>query len=226
MNLPNHLLFLSTSTFLLTASLLYGQTTPASPAPVWATITAESATVAVVLPAGATYRFGDSINNKWSAPITVNEPTTFSPVYLPDAVFPFADPDPGVAKELDVLETYAPQTVVVTNLSASPATTVAQTVPPLVVPTSIPVTPGSTYTVTFSNFMIASGSPQNAPMVALVNAPPTMSYQTWEGTQMNVTIDGVTMVCTPSQTGPGQAFNLNCAVPAPASSGQTAGAGQ
>ena len=226
MNLSKHLLFLSTSTFLLTASLLYGQTTPATPTPVWSTITSESTTVAVVLPAGATYRFGDSINNKWSAPITVDVPTTFSPVYLPDGVFPFSDPDPGTAKELDILEASTPQTVVVTNLAVSPATTVSLTVPPLVAPALIPLTPGATYTLTLSNFVIAPGSPQNAPMVAVVNAPPSMAYQTWQGTQMNLNIDGVTLICTPSQNSTGDAFNLNCAVTAPTSSGLTASAGQ
>ena len=221
MNLRN-LLLLSTSTFLLTASL-HGQTTPA---PVWATVTPESATVAVVLPAGTTYRFGDSINNKWSAPITVNVPTTFSPVYLPDGVFPFSDPDPGIVKELDILETSAPQNVVVTDLAASPATAASLTVPALVAPTSIPITPGTTYTLTLSNFVIEPGSLPGAPMVAAVNAPPSMAYQTWEGTQMSLTIDGVTMVCTPSQNSTGDGFSLNCSVPAPAGSTQTASAGQ
>lgn len=188
-------------------------------------ITPESASIAVVLPAGATYRFGDSTNNQWSAPITLNQPTTFSPVYLPDGVFPFSDPDPGVVKELDVLETTAPQTALVTNLAASPATTLSQIVPPLVVPTSVPVLPGTSYTLTFSNFVIAAGSPQNTPMIALANAPTTMAYQTWQGTQMNLTIDGVTLVCTPTQNNTSQAVSMNCAVPLPAS-GQTSGSGQ
>ena len=221
MNVRNFLLLLSTSTFLLTASL-HGQTTPT---PIWATIAAESSTVAVVLPAGATYRFGDAANNKWSAPITVNEPTTFSPVFYPAGVFPFSDPDSGVAKELDVLETSAPQTVLVTDLSTSPATTATLTVSSLP-PTTIPMTPGTTYTLTFSSFAIAQGSSPSAPMVALVNAPPTLAYQTWQGTQMNLTIDGVTMVCTPTQNNTNQTMTLNCAVPAAAGSGQTASAGQ
>jgi hypothetical protein len=222
LNFRNLLLSLSTSTFLLTASL-HGQTTPA---PVWSTVTSESTTVAVVLPAGATYRFGDSLNNKWSAPITVNVPTTFSPVFFPDGVFPFSDPDPGTAKELDVLETYTPQNVVLTNLAVSPATTATLTVPALIVPTAIPVTPGSTYTLTLSNFVIGPGSPQSAPMIAAVNAPPSLAYQTWQGTQMNLTIDGVTMVCTPVVNSTSDGFSLNCSVPVGSDSAQTASAGQ
>jgi hypothetical protein len=188
-------------------------------------VTVESNTVAVVLPAGATYRFGDTINNLWSAPITVDVPTTFSPVNFPAGVFPFADPDPGQGKELDVLETSAPQTVLVTDLSTSPATTVSQIVPPLP-PSSVPMTPGTTYTLTFSNIVITPGTPQNAPMLALVDAPPTFAYHTWEGTQMNLTIDGATLVCTPSQTNTDETVTMNCAVPAPTGTGQTPSAGQ
>jgi hypothetical protein len=223
MNRGKHLLLLSTAIFLLTASSLYGQT---APAPVWTMIAPESITVAVVLPAGTTYRFGDSINNRWSASITVNEPTPFSPVANNSGVFPFSDPDPGVVKELDVLETSAPQAVLVTNLAAAPATAVSLTVPPLVAPASVPMTPGTTYTLTFSNFTIAPGSAQGAPMIAVVNAPPTMAYKTWEGTQMNLTIDGVTLVCTPTQNNTTQTMNLNCVVPATTGSVQIAGAGQ
>jgi hypothetical protein len=71
--------------------------------PVWIALTSESQSVSVSLPAGATYRFGDYENNRWSTPITLTTATTFNPVYSPAGVFPFPDPDPGVAKELDVL---------------------------------------------------------------------------------------------------------------------------
>lgn len=222
MNRCNRFLLLTTP-FLLTTSLLYGQT---APAPVWAMVAPESATVAVVLPAGATYRFGDSTNNRWSAPITVNVPTTFSPVAFNSGVFPFSDPDVGVVKELDVLETSAPQAVVVTNLATSPATTISQIVPPLVGPASVPVLPGTSYTLTFSNFAIAPGTPANAQMIAFVNAPSSNANHAWEGTQMNLTIDGVTMVCTPSQSNTDQTLSLNCAVPAAAGTGQTTGSGE
>ena len=82
--------------------------------PVWITVTSENPSVSVTLPAGATYRFGDYTNNQWSTPITLTTATTFSPVLWPAGVFPFPDPDPGVAKELDVLmyvPTDAPQPV-------------------------------------------------------------------------------------------------------------------
>jgi hypothetical protein len=217
MNCSKRLLLLSTTPFLLTASLLYGQ---APPAPVWAVVAPESVTIAVVLPAGATYRFGDSINNKWSAPITVEVATTFSPVSQNAGVFPFSDRDTGVVKELDVLKTSTPQVVMVTNLAASPATTVSQIVPPLVGPASVPVLSGASYTLTFSNFTIAPGTPANAQMVAFVNAPPSNANRTWEGTQMDMTIDGVTMVCTPSLNNTDQTFNMNCVVPSAATTGQ------
>ena len=195
---------------LLAVPALHAQT---APAPVWVTITSESLTTNVVLPAGATYRFGDYVNNKWSAPITVYAPTTLSPVSMAGVnPFPFGDPDPGTVKELDVLETTAPQTVTVTNVATS--TTVAQVVPPLTPPTSVPVAPGTSYTLTFSNFAIAPGTPQNALMLALVNAPPSTGNQTWEGTQMNLTIDGVTLVCTYGQTYTNGVFSMTCTVPA------------
>ena len=207
---------LLTSSFLLSTAFLYGQTTPA---PVWVTITAESSTVAVVLPAGTTYRFGDVANNRWSTPITVTVPTMFSPVYVPAGVFPFADPDPNVPKELDVLETAVPQAIAVTNLAVAPATTLTQMVPPLAPPASVPVLPGTTYTLTFSNFTIAPGTPANALMLAFVNTPPDKAQRTWEGTHMNLTIDGVTLVCTYGQNYTDQVYTLNCTVPpaAPAS---------
>jgi hypothetical protein len=71
--------------------------------PFWLAVANENPSVSVTLPAGATYRFGDYVNNVWSDPITLTTATTFSPVFMPAGVFPFSDPDPGVAKELDVL---------------------------------------------------------------------------------------------------------------------------
>jgi hypothetical protein len=194
---------------LLATPVLHGQT---APAPVWATVAPESTTTSITLPAGTTYRFGDYTNNLWSASVTVQTATTISPVSMSGGnPFPFADPDFGTVKELDILETTAPQSISVTNLTAS--TTVAQIVPPLVPPMSVPVAPGTAYTLTFSNFTVAPGTPQNALMLAFVNAPQTSANQTWEGTQMNLTIDGVTMVCTFGQNYTSGVFSLNCTVP-------------
>lgn len=195
---------------LLAAPAVYGQTTAT---PVWATVVAESTTTAVTLPAGTTYRFGDYTNNKWSAPVTVYAATTINPVYY--SSFPFADPDPGTVKELDVLETTSPQTISVTNAAITPATTVSQIVPSVTPPAAVPVTPGTSYTLTFSNFAIAPGASQNALMLALVNSPPNSANQTWEGTQMNLTIDGVTLVCTYGQTYTNAVFSMTCTVPTP-----------
>jgi hypothetical protein len=204
---------------LFAAPLLHGQTTPVPAGPVWATITPENANIAVTLPAGTTYRLGDYTNNRWSDSITVSSPTNISPVSMAGSnPFPFSDPDQGVVKELDVLETATPQTVSVTNLALSPAATVAQIVPPLVPPTAVPVTPGTTYTLTFSNFATSPAAGQNALMLALVNAPSTNANRTWEGTQMNLTIDGVTLVCTYGQTYTDGVFSLSCTVPTPPTS--------
>jgi hypothetical protein len=222
MNIRTRFLVLATPFFLSTFPL-HGQSAAPAPvqAPVWMMITSESSTMSVVLPAGTTYRFGDPANNRWSTPITVNAPTTFSPVYFPDGAFPFDDPDPGTVKELDVLETSSPQAITVTDSSVAPATTVSQIVPGLTaVPTSVPVTPGTAYTVTFSNFTIAQSAAPNTPMVAFVNAPPTLANQAWQGTQLNLTIDGVTLVCASGQGSTADAVTLSCTVPVPAASGQ------
>ena len=196
---------------LLAAPALQAQTTPA---PVWATVAAESTTTSVTLPAGTTYRFGDSVNNKWSQSVTVYAVTTLNPISMGVSnMFPFSDPDPGTVKELDVLETSASQTVQVTNLAVSPASMVSLVVPSPTPPPAVPVPPGTSYTLTFSNFAIAPGTPQNALMLALVNAPPSTGNQTWEGTQMNLTIDGVTLVCTYGQTYTNAVFSMTCTVP-------------
>jgi hypothetical protein len=199
--------------------LLCGQATQPAPvpAPAWIMVTAESSAVAVVLPAGTTYRFGDTLNNRWSAPVTLTEATTFSPVFFPANVFPFSDPDVGVPKELDVLQTATPQTITVTDTSVSPATTVAQVVPGFAIPTSVPMTPGTAYTVTLSDFAIVPGVPATTPMVALVNMPPTLANQGWQGTHFSLTIDGVTLICTSGPGSGGQAVSLSCTVPAPPS---------
>jgi hypothetical protein len=200
----------------LVTPLVHGQTS--TPSQTWATITPENSMVSITLPAGATYRFGDYTNNKWSDPVTVTAPTTISPVSMASGnPFPFSDPDYGTVKELDVLETTAPQTIAVTNLGVSP-TAVSQIVPPVVPPTTVPVTPGTTYTLTFSNFATSPTAGPNALMLALVNAPSSLANQTWEGTQMNLTIDGVTLVCTYGQTYTNGVFSLSCTVPTPASS--------
>jgi hypothetical protein len=209
MNLGNTFLF----ALLLTAPSLYAQTS-GSPAQTWFTVTPESSTVTVVLPAGTTYRFGDYANNRWSTTVTVNAPTTISPVSMSAGdPFPFSDPDYGTAKELDVLETSAHQLVSVTDSAASPVATTSLVVPPLIPPTAVPTLPGTSYTLTFSNFSIAPGTPQNSLMLAFVNAPSTGANRTWEGTNVNLTIDGVTMVCTYSQNYTDQVFSLNCTVP-------------
>ncbi|HEV2646285.1 MAG TPA: hypothetical protein VGU46_07980 [Acidobacteriaceae bacterium] len=197
---------------LLVLPTMYGQpTTPA--ANNWTTIASESSGIAITLPAGTTYRFGDYTHNLWSAPITVSATTTFRPLFFPSGQFPFSDPDDGTAKELDVLQTTAPQSISVTNVWASPASTVAQVVPPLTPPTTVPVLPGTSYTITFSNFSTPTPAAPNSLMFAFVNAPSNLANRTWEGTQMNLTIDGVTLVCSYGQNYTNAVFSLNCTVP-------------
>jgi hypothetical protein len=215
MTLHKSLLLIAASC-LLPTFLLNAQTAVQSPAATWVMVAPESSTIAAVLPAGTTYRFGDTTNNKWSATITVTVATTFSPVSFTAGVFPFSDPDTGFVKELDVLETSVPQAITLTNLAVSPTTSVSQMVPPLVAPAAVPVIPGEAYTLTFSNFSTAPTTLPNGQMLAFVNAPSSLAYRTWEGTQMNLTIDGVVLVCTYAQTYTDQVFTLACSVPAAA----------
>jgi hypothetical protein len=210
----NRFLILATSLF-FPVLLLHGQAMPPAPSQVaaWVMITAESATTAVVLPAGTTYRFGDMANNRWSAAVTVAVPTTFSPVSFPASVFPFSDPDSGTVKELDVLQTTGPQTVAVMDLSEVPEAPVMQIVPGTAPPAEIPTMPGTSYTVTFAQFAFAADAGSDAPAVAFVNAPPTLANRGWEGTQLKLLIDGVTLVCTPGINATDQSVTLSCTVP-------------
>jgi hypothetical protein len=215
MNVRAQLLLLA-APFLLSTSLLHGQATPlaSAPAPAWVMVTPESSTTAVVLPAGTTYRFGDAVHNRWSAPITVDQPTTLSPVCFPGTTFSFDDPDPGTVKELDVLQTAGPQPITVTNLGVMPAASVSQIVPGLgVVPTVVPMTPGTSYTLTFSNFATVPGTAPNPVSVAFVNSPSSLANRGWVGTQVHMTIDGVTFVCTSGTSATDQSVALSCTVP-------------
>ena len=156
---------------------------------VWVKVASESTASSATLPAGATYRLGlpscpsAGGGASWSASITVVGVTTLNPLSFWEGGFPIAtDPCPGSVKELDVLETTAPQTVTVTNNSTSPATVTnvtlgtvsgtAPVVPTGPVPTSIPVPAGASYVVTITN-------------------------QTVAGTQVmfNMSMDGASFVC-------------------------------
>lgn len=200
---------------LLSAAPLFAQT---ATNPTWFTITQESATTSVTLPAGTTYRFGTAncpvANNaaSWTQ-VTVTQATTISPVSMASTdPFPFSDPCLGTVKELDVLETSAAQTISVTNTAATPAT-VAMVVPSTTPSTVVNATPGSSHTLTFTNFSVAPGSSQNALMFAFVNQPANNANNIWEGTQMNLSIDGVTLTCTYGQTYTSGVFTLSCTVP-------------
>jgi hypothetical protein len=202
----------------LIAAPLPSQTpvTNPAPAPVWVTVTQESATISVTLPAGATYRFGDYTNNLWSQAVMVPVLTTLSPVTMADASpFPFPDPDYGTLKELDVLETAAPQTVSVSDLTLSPPAPVLRIVPGLATQNVLPVLPGSAHVLTFSNFANTDTTASSQLMFAFVNAPAGGGASAWEGTQMELDIDGVALTCTYGQTYTSQVFSLSCTVPNP-----------
>jgi hypothetical protein len=107
--------------------------------PVWSTISPESATIGVVMPAGTTYRFGDYTNNTWSDPTTVTVATTINPISMGGTnSFPFSDPDTNVLKELDVLETASPQSITVVDTAVSPTVSTTKIVPGLAPPAIAP----------------------------------------------------------------------------------------
>jgi hypothetical protein len=204
------------SALLVIASHAQAPYTPPIAAPVWVTVTAESATIEVTLPAGTIYRVGDYTNNLWSASITAAElGATFDPLNmgLNAAAFPFADPDPGVAKELDVLEIAGTQAVTVSDLTLVPLAPIQRIIPGLVPATSVTTAPGTQHTLTFSNFANDGTNPA-ALALLLVNAPANLANVGWVGTQMELDIDGVAFTCTYGQTYTDQVFTLSCTVPA------------
>src|ERR1700677_3385064 len=97
-------------------------TVPALPsAPVWFTLLTpaqQSLTTTVGLPAGTTYRIGDSENNKWSVPVTTTAAVTVVD-YADGQDGRPADPDPGTPKEFDIQESATPQNVTVDGLSVT-----------------------------------------------------------------------------------------------------------
>lgn len=192
-----------------------GVPAPAVPpvSPIWFTLMQESVTTNAILPAGATYRLGNAANNCWSPSVTVSAAASLSPVDMGVAnqPFPFSDPCPGVVKELDVQETPASQLVILSDSTLSPASW-GTLVPPLGGPP--PLANGS-HTVIFTNFQDTASS-LNALMLALVNAPSGGGAQTWEGTQMQLSIDGTVLLCTYGQQYADGVFTLTCTVPLPA----------
>ncbi len=123
----------------------------ATPAPVWFNASPESSTVRLILNPGTVFRFGDTTNSKWSDATIVNgtsitptpggsggvssSPLQLIPYY---ANLPFADPDPGTVKELDILETAQVQTI---NAVDAMGQTFTITVPALPLPPPPPVNP-------------------------------------------------------------------------------------
>jgi hypothetical protein len=184
----------------------------------WVTVAPESPTVSVALPVGATYRLGDTINNKWSASVTVAAATTISPTAYFDGQYKFPDPDPGIAKLLQVMEIATAQVVTLTDTSVTPALVTTINIPgtgTVSTGPSIPVPPGQVYIVTLSNISIVSGSVDamvfspTSGMVPLAQLVGTLL----SGIQMNLTLDGVTLQCSFGQTFTSGTSSLICAVP-------------
>lgn len=195
---------------LLFVPMLHAQT--------WVTVAPESTTISVALPAGATYRLGNTADNKWSASVTVSAATTINPTAYFAGQYKFPDPDPGVAKLLQVLEIATAQVVTTTNTSVTPALVTAVNIPAtgsVSTGPSIPVPPGQVYIVTLSNISIVSGSVDamvfspTSGMVPLAQLIGTLL----SGIQMNMTLDGVTLQCSFGQTFTSGTSSLICAVP-------------
>jgi hypothetical protein len=118
------------------AVLAFAQTATTVPAPVWFTVATtqqQALTLSVTLPAGTIYRIGDSKNNKWCV-----QPVPTASITIVDYADGLngrpADCDPGTAKELDVQETPAAQSVTLTNSAVKPAAVTPITVPALPAP--------------------------------------------------------------------------------------------
>ncbi len=136
--------------YALLSTAMFAQTTaPTSPynisvgfTPTWYKISVETSSVRILLPQGTIFRFGDSVNNKWSDPTIVNAmPSgTTNPFQLIPywSNMPFPDPDVGTLKELDVLEQAWPQTFNAYDSVGQPFTI---SVPALPVPPPPPVNP-------------------------------------------------------------------------------------
>lgn len=101
----------------------------------WITVVAsspvpqQSLTLNVSLPAGATYRFV-SVNGKATLPITVTTAQTVSS-WDDGGVGRPADPDPGIAKSMQILQSSAALSVSLIDSSVKPAKTTTVTVPAL-----------------------------------------------------------------------------------------------
>jgi hypothetical protein len=196
-------------------------------AQVWVTVASESPTISVALPAGATYRLGNVNDGKWSASITISAATTINPTAFYDGQYSFPDPDPGVAKCLQVLEIAAAQVGTVTDSSVAQALVTTVNVPgtapvappPAPAPASIPVPPGQVYIVSLSNISIVPGSADalvfnpTSGMVPLSQLIGTLL----SGIQLNMTIDGITLNCSFGETFTSGSSSLICVVPATSS---------
>ena len=84
----------------------------------------QAQTLSVSVPAGTTYRFGDTKNNKWCTPVTVSTAITVS-----DWDAGALDCDEGTPKEMDILETSALRAVTLIDSSVTPAILTPKTVP-------------------------------------------------------------------------------------------------
>jgi hypothetical protein len=196
--------------YLLLASLM---TSPLVHAQIWIKIATESTTVSVTLPAGATYRLGSGTS--WSASMVVAGATTFSPLFFPSGEFPFADPAPGLLKELDVMEGAASQAVIMIDSSTTPTTTTTLSIPGTTPPSTISTAPGRAYIMTFSGMTIIPGSVDSLIFGTYTTVPASELIGTLlSGVQMNVTLGGVTMLCSFGQSFSNGTFNLSCVVEA------------
>jgi hypothetical protein len=157
----------------------------------------QALTLSVSLPAGTTYRIGDTANNKWCVATATAAVTLVD--YADGLNGRLADCDSGTPKEFDVLETVSTQTVTLTDASVTPAKVTTVPVPALPPPASYPpviVTPGNVVAMVYGSVTIIPGSPLSQ-IIPLVNLPPFELMATvLQNLNFKLTFEGIVYDCT------------------------------
>jgi hypothetical protein len=165
-----------------------------------ATANQQSPKLVVNLPAGATWRVGSTSNGKWSNPITTTAVTAI--VDYADGLNGHpADPDPGVSKEFDVLETALPQSVTLNDTSVTPAkiTTIvipAQPGPPPPTTYTPVFMPNVVYPLTVDDVKVIAGNPAETLLQTFGIPAWQFAAGVLQNLSMTITVGGVPMVCT------------------------------
>ena len=194
----------------------FGQTATQT-TPTWFTVipaASQSATLSISLPAGTTYRFGDIVNDKWTAPVAVSAVTVVSD--FDDGLNGDApDPDPNTPKEFDVQETMAVQTVTITDTRTNPATVTTVTVPALPPPAPPPsatatFTAGTVYPVVLSSIQPVPDSLAAVLLQRIPLSPNLVIQGVLSGFSFKLAINGVTLTCLTGAATPDGTVTLSC----------------